>query len=267
MKKIAPILLCIIGVFFLFIIYISPPSKTIRPFEDINTTSRTPQREQSTPLKNNKNTRGTLPFSSESEDVAATRETFTARNVTPAGILPAPPITGPLKRAEVIPAKPVEKKHPKSISAKRPTVTDATTLKVNPHTLRLAYINAPGAKETCPSRLGGDWPCGARARTALRAFVLRNTIECDILKPLETRAYLVRCRRGAQDLSQWMIKNGWATPTTDAPKELQDLGEAARLAKKGLWQLDGPTRIEESSAPSIAKIPMDNVVIIEPPLH
>ncbi len=162
----------------------------------------------------------------------------TIRNVTPADILPPPPVQGPLKRVEAkLPDLP-KVEVPKDLTFRRPLVLDAGTLRHKRLTIRLAGLNGPALAETCPSRLGGTWPCGRRARTALRAFVRRRAVTCDAVTEISPGLISAQCRRQDTDLSDWMVSQGWAHPADDAPQALRDAAEAARSGRKGIWQLD-----------------------------
>ncbi len=162
----------------------------------------------------------------------------TIRNVTPADILPPPPVQGPLKRVEAkLPEQP-KVEVPDDLTFRRPLVLDAGTLRHKTLTIRLAGLDAPAVSETCPSRLGGSWPCGRRARTALRAFVRRRAITCDQISEVAPGLIAAQCRRQDTDLSDWMIAQGWARPQEDAPQALRAASEAARAKRKGIWQLD-----------------------------
>ena len=168
----------------------------------------------------------------------------TLRNVTPGGILPLPPVNGPLKR--VAPRLPeVEVREvPDEITVRQPVVLDGGTIEAEGLVIRLAGIEAPGLDETCPSRLGGTWPCGVRARTALRAFVRRFAITCsDIARP-EKGPITATCRRNTTDLSTWMVEQGWARPGDSAPDALAEAAQTARDERKGRWQLEGLPKLD-----------------------
>ncbi|SDT93741.1 nuclease homologue [Stappia sp. ES.058] len=160
------------------------------------------------------------------------------RNVTTADILPPPPVTGPLKRVEArLPEQP-KIEVPDELTFRRPLVVDAGTLRHKTLTIRLAGLDAPKVSETCPSRLGGSWPCGRRARTALRAFVRRRAVTCDQVSEIASGLVAAQCRRQDTDLSEWMIAQGWARPEPDAAASLHEASKAARAKRKGIWQLD-----------------------------
>ncbi|GGE93087.1 hypothetical protein H1W37_10905 [Stappia taiwanensis] len=194
------------------------------------------------------------PSAPESPSLPEAPHPSSIRNVTPTGILPPPTVSGPLKRVAGTETRPPPPDVPSELAFRRPLIVDAGTLRHKRLTLRLADIDAPGLEETCPSRLGGDWPCGMRARTALRGFVRRQTVTCETEAEEEPEAdantagdagsdsdtITARCRRGDIDLSLWLAQHGWARAATDAPAEITEAATAARAAKKGIWQLDGP---------------------------
>lgn len=163
------------------------------------------------------------------------------RNVSPEGVR-TPVVTAPLVRVE--PARiylerlnpPVEPLPDGLIELHGPQVVDAGTLKTKAFSVHLAHIKPLGIKETCVSRLGGQWPCGVRARTALRGLVRLNTISCMKVSDLGPKAMSAECSRGSLNLAAWMVENGWAVPDETAPDELTALLDAARNKKAGQWQ-------------------------------
>src|SRR5690606_26799576 len=65
------------------------------------------------------------------------------RNVTPARVLPRPPVTGPLKRVTVAKAPAVTEKPPETLKLTGPLVIDAGTIQVKHLTIHLAGLDAP----------------------------------------------------------------------------------------------------------------------------
>lgn len=164
----------------------------------------------------------------------------TIRNVTPSDILPPPRISGPLKRVAAEPPKLPEREIPSEITFHQPLVIDAGSFRTKQLTIRLAGIDAPGPAETCPSRLGGTWPCGMRARTALRGLVRRHAVTCQDMQDTPAGVVLATCRKQDIDLAAWMVAQGWARPGEGAGEDLLTSAQAAREARRGIWQLDGP---------------------------
>jgi endonuclease YncB( thermonuclease family) len=91
--------------------------------------------------------------------------------------------------------------------------------------IRLEGIDAREAAETCNKENGASWPCGAKARAALIRFI-------------RSRAVTARCSVMGQDLSTWLVRQGWATPQKSAEPELAKALDAAKNERLGLWQSD-----------------------------
>lgn len=165
------------------------------------------------------------------------------RNVSPEGII-TPEVTAPLKRLEAkLPA--VKQPEPEDagptgpvIVIRRPQVISAGLLTGNYLKLHLAHVDAltPGA--TCPTETGEEWPCGARARTALRGVVRIYALTCHKVAEIGNREITATCTRGPLDLSKWLVQYGWAVPTATAPEDYAALAEEAKSAGKGQWRRD-----------------------------
>ncbi|MBA5779191.1 thermonuclease family protein [Stappia sp. F7233] len=184
----------------------------------------------------------------------------TLRDVTPTGILPHPPVHAPLKRvAREKPKEPEKEKLPEVLEFRLPLVLDARTLRVKKTTIRLAHLEGPELNEECSSRLGGKWPCGMRARTALRSLVLRNAIRCGDIAETESDEVVAHCEKGATDLALWMLGQGWARAAEAAPAAYREAQEKAEAARKGLWQLEGPVPIAGSA--DTPSLPSPNILL------
>ncbi|WP_420393775.1 thermonuclease family protein [Acuticoccus sp.] len=152
----------------------------------------------------------------------------------------APKPEGPLTRAAstvVVPPPP----GPEPVRHKLVVVEDAGVIDVRTHTVRLAHIEAPAAADRCPGRDGRTWPCGARARTALRRFVRRRAVDCLEVDRAqrEGEVRLASCTVGGRDLAAWLVEHGWATPTPDAPEALAELHAGAVREGRGVFAADG----------------------------
>lgn len=123
-------------------------------------------------------------------------------------------------------------------------IMDAGLIDGRTRMLRLAHVDAPAVDRVCQRADGGTWPCGARARTALRRLVRRRAIEChdldpDAPEPAEDEAALVRCEVAGTDLARWLVEQGWASPSESAPEEWAALHETARAEGLGLFDPAG----------------------------
>ncbi|SHL53108.1 thermonuclease family protein [Roseibium suaedae] len=174
------------------------------------------------------------------------------RNVSPDGMR-TPVVTAPIKRIE--PSEiylervnpPVDPLPEGPLELHRPEVVDAGTLKTKAFTVRLAWIKPLGLKETCVSRVGGQWPCGVRARTALRGLIRMNKIACEKVAEEGPNALSANCSRGPINLAAWMVENGWAVPDEGAPEDFAALMNKAREQKAGQWQSEWLTELPQTA--------------------
>jgi endonuclease YncB( thermonuclease family) len=104
--------------------------------------------------------------------------------------------------------------------------------------IRLEGIDAREADETCKKENGASWPCGAKARAALTRFIRTRAVTCTFPQGGETKEFAARCSVMGQDLSTWLVRQGWATPQKGAEPELAKALDAAKSERLGLWQSD-----------------------------
>ncbi|MHA7774009.1 thermonuclease family protein [Roseibium sp. M-1] len=174
------------------------------------------------------------------------------RDVSPDGVS-APKVSGNLKRIE--PSKrylelkdpPVEPVPDGPLELVRVQVLDGGHLKSDRLTITLAHIVPLKPEETCVSRLGGSWPCGARARTFLRGLIRQLKVTCEKIEETGPQQILATCSRGNFDLSTRLVRYGWADPAPDAPDDLLALAEKAKEKKLGKWQSEWLNELPVSS--------------------
>ncbi|WP_428647585.1 thermonuclease family protein [Roseibium sp.] len=165
------------------------------------------------------------------------------RNVSPEGVS-TPRVHGSLKRIE--PSKrylelknpPVDAVPDGPIELVRVQVLDAGHIRSEKLTVTLAHIKPLTFDETCQTKLGANWPCGARARTFLRGLIRHLKVNCEKVEELGPRHILGTCKRGSIDLSERMVRYGWADPAPDAPAKYDNLAQTARNKRLGKWQTD-----------------------------
>ena len=135
-------------------------------------------------------------------------------------------------------------------------IESAGTIDARTHHMRLAHIAAPDAERICRRADGSEWPCGKRARTALRRLVRRRALEClDVETETATATATAtaqapsaepapaepappreaNCAVAGIDLSRWLVEQGWAIPDKGAPKEWDELHAHARREGLGLF--------------------------------
>ncbi len=115
----------------------------------------------------------------------------------------------------------------------RVVVADGGRLRVGDAVIRLYGISAPERGRTCRYASGETWPCGNRAAAALSSVIRSRAVDCDVtsrpgLDPVG------RCRVGNVDLSECMVRQGWAETREDDVGYADGLG-AAKAQGLGLW--------------------------------
>jgi endonuclease YncB( thermonuclease family) len=155
------------------------------------------------------------------------------RDVTPPGVTPGPPVSGPLVRIAPPPKPQAEKPPPRPKIERlfRPVVDSAGSLTTAAGSIRLAEIDAPAPDATCGE---GDaaWPCGRMARAELMRFIRGRAIECQVPPGEDSLPEIVRCSVGGADIGEWLVRQGWARPAGDA---YADGAREAEEARRGLW--------------------------------
>ena len=104
--------------------------------------------------------------------------------------------------------------------------------------IRLEGIDTYEADETCKTKSGKTWPCGAKARAALTLFIRSRAVTCTVPQGAASNDLAARCSVMDQDLSTWLVRRGWATPQRDSEVELAKAVDAAKSEKLGLWQAE-----------------------------
>ena len=112
-----------------------------------------------------------------------------------------------------------------------PMVLGAGTLKTRDGDIHLAGIAAPEFEAMCGEKPAA-WPCGRMARAALQSFIHRRAIECTIPAGTEEIPDPASCQVGGDDISEWLVSQGWAKRNGE---RFGDEESKARDAKLGIW--------------------------------
>jgi endonuclease YncB( thermonuclease family) len=154
------------------------------------------------------------------------------RDVTPDTMTAGPRLTMMQARSAAPspspPASPAEKRRERLFN---PMVLNAGTLKVRERKIHLAGVTAPEFEAMCGEKPAA-WPCGRMARTALQSFIHRRAIECTVPAGAEKIPDPASCQVGGDDISEWLVSQGWAKRSGDRFGEEES---RARDAKLGLW--------------------------------
>jgi endonuclease YncB( thermonuclease family) len=101
--------------------------------------------------------------------------------------------------------------------------------------IRIDGVAARGAGESCKRDDGTNWPCGTQARGALIHLIRTRAVTCTLPPGGEVPEFAARCSVMGQDLSAWLVRQGWATPKDGAEPALGEALKAAKTERLGLW--------------------------------
>lgn len=120
-------------------------------------------------------------------------------------------------------------------------VEDAGTLKSGDMLIRLDGVDTREPTARCKFESGADWPCGAVARAALARLIRGRSIECVLDEDAKRTDTVTRCSVGKTDLSEWLVRQGWASPAKGADKAMAEAHDRAKSERLGFWQKSSPT--------------------------
>ncbi|MBB3965979.1 thermonuclease family protein [Rhizobium metallidurans] len=124
----------------------------------------------------------------------------------------------------------------KGIDLPRPVAESAGILGFGERRLQLAGLTPTPVDKTCPSAKGPEWPCGMLAKTNFRLFLRLRTVNCDLSDPNWSGTATASCKIGTQDLSAWLIENGWAE--AEAGSAFAEAGAKAKRDGNGIYGQD-----------------------------
>ncbi|WP_292468858.1 thermonuclease family protein [Mesorhizobium sp.] len=135
----------------------------------------------------------------------------------------------------------------------QPVATAAGLIESKGYAVAVSGIDAVKPDETCGDE-GKSWACGARARTAFRAFLRGRTVVCTVPPEGGRDTITAECRVGNKDVGEWLAKNGWARAAQGGP--YVEAGDKARAARKGIFgappKLGGLPALPAATAPAPA---------------
>lgn len=120
--------------------------------------------------------------------------------------------------------------------AGRAKVIDGDSLSLDGTEIRLFGIDAPEARQICTNRAGSAYRCGREATRALRRLIAGRRLTCQVETLDRYGRSVSRCTAGGVDLNLKMVEMGWAVAYRSQALEFSAAEEAARAARKGLWQ-------------------------------
>ena len=118
-----------------------------------------------------------------------------------------------------------------------PRVVDGDTLEIGTQRVRLFGIDAPALDQLCQHG-GQEYQCGRVARAALWDLVGGLDVSCEPAGAASTQdgVTVATCHAGKLDLSEAMVRNGWALADPAATGRYAALEAQAKQARRGLWR-------------------------------
>jgi len=113
-------------------------------------------------------------------------------------------------------------------------VRDDGTLLVSGKKIKLYGIYIPPTDRTC-RRVEIPIRCGPRAILALDFKIASRFVHCQEMEDHADGTISAICRIDDEDLGAWLLTQGWAVATPDAPFEYQTLEKIARTQRRGIW--------------------------------
>ncbi|QND49466.1 hypothetical protein HB780_28640 [Rhizobium lusitanum] len=133
----------------------------------------------------------------------------------------------------------------------RPSSDRAGMLTVGNRSVQLSGIIPTDVGRMCAGSNGKSWPCGTAARTAFRMYLRGRIIDCDLPSATWQGTVTGHCRYVRIDLSEWLVRFGWAEPEAGSP--LEAVAEQAKQQKRGIYGDDPRKGRKSTLAPAPAK--------------
>lgn len=114
------------------------------------------------------------------------------------------------------------------------TVIDGDTIDMTATRIRLAFIDAPEAKQTC-EKDNAIWGCGDEATATLASIVAGEQLTCTVIDTDVYGRQVAQCRTRVFDLGQEMVRRGMAIALDNAPHEYNQAVQVAKRLDYGLW--------------------------------
>jgi endonuclease YncB( thermonuclease family) len=114
-------------------------------------------------------------------------------------------------------------------------VLEGDLIAVNGTLVRLYGIDAPEMGQTCRSRRGQRYDCGAAARNILSRLIGDREVACSAYAEQASGELIARCRIGRADLGAAMVRRGWAYPMVSLTNRYTGEEAHAQAAGAGVW--------------------------------
>jgi len=116
-----------------------------------------------------------------------------------------------------------------------PKIRDGDQVAFGNQRVRLAGVAAPSSDQLCLNAASERWRCGAAAQEALAAFAGDKSWTCHVLRTDRFGRSVAKCEVGGEDVSQWLVKNGWALAYVKYVQTYAADEKIARDSRAGIW--------------------------------
>ncbi|MCK1361230.1 thermonuclease family protein [Bradyrhizobium sp. 199] len=116
-----------------------------------------------------------------------------------------------------------------------PQIVDADTVYIGQSKIRFNGVDAPETDQVCLDAAGKTWTCGIEAREQLRSFSKDREWSCELAGTDKYRRSLGSCAVGGENVSRWLVQNGWALAFRRYSAEYVHDEDVARERQRGLW--------------------------------
>jgi endonuclease YncB( thermonuclease family) len=113
-------------------------------------------------------------------------------------------------------------------------VREDGSLEIAGHVIRLYGIYIPTTEHTCYT-FERPPTCGTRASVALEFKIGGDFVHCLPRADNPDGSIIASCAWNGEDLSEWMLRQGWAVALPDAPFEYAAMEKIARTKGIGIW--------------------------------
>jgi endonuclease YncB( thermonuclease family) len=113
----------------------------------------------------------------------------------------------------------------------RPVALSAGLIEAQGHRVRLEGVETLDADAIC-GEPGREWPCGALARSAFRAWLRGRAISCTVRPVAIDETVVSKCSLAGHDPAEWLARQGWLREASGAYAAMLD---EARAAGRGLY--------------------------------
>lgn len=113
-------------------------------------------------------------------------------------------------------------------------IIDGDTIELSSETMRLFGIDAPEKGQPC-KRNNVPYDCGAASKEHLEFLLTGAKVECIKKKKDKWGRYIALCSADGEDISQLMVRHGWAVAYREYSATYIEDEEFAKSNRIGMW--------------------------------